>query len=209
MKSPTAATIDSATVASTPGSVISLELLCAESETLSDASAAYLFRRIGAGPVTILLDEADAIWKRGKADETAKALRSVINSGHRRTATVGRVEMNGQAAKLVRFPVYAPAALAAIGTLPDTIMDRAVVIPMRRREADETVREYRELATRPEGEALRDELVKWAEQVQEKVGAPRPDRIGELSVRGYRLADLIEPWRRYLRDRRYRAGQRP
>ena len=74
-----------------------LELLCAGAETLSDASPAYLYRRIGAGPVTILLDEADAIWKRGKSDETAEALRSIVNAGHRRSATVGRVEMNGQA----------------------------------------------------------------------------------------------------------------
>src|SRR6185369_5164385 len=41
-----------------------LELMCAGAETLSDASPAYLYRRIGAGQVTILLDEADAIWKR-------------------------------------------------------------------------------------------------------------------------------------------------
>ena len=47
--------------------------------------AAYLYRRIGAGEVTILLDEADAIWKRGKSDETAEALRSIVNAGHRRS----------------------------------------------------------------------------------------------------------------------------
>ena len=79
-----------------------LELMCAGAETLSDASPAYLYRRIGtedAGPLTILLDEADAIWKRGKSDgETAEALRWVINAGHRKSATVGRVEMTGQSA---------------------------------------------------------------------------------------------------------------
>ena len=73
-----------------------LELLCAGAETLSDASAAYLYRRIAAGQVTILLDEADAIWKRGKSDETAEALRSIVNAGHRKSATVGRVEMTGR-----------------------------------------------------------------------------------------------------------------
>jgi hypothetical protein len=83
-----------------------LDLLCAGAETRSDASPAYLYRRIDASPVTILLDEADAIWKRGKTDETAEALRSIVNAGHRRSATVGRVEMNGSAAKLTRFHVY-------------------------------------------------------------------------------------------------------
>src|SRR5256884_5962152 len=60
-----------------------------------------------------------------KSDETAEALRSIVNAGHRRSATVGRVEMNGQAATLKRFPVYAPAAIAGIGSLPDTILDRS------------------------------------------------------------------------------------
>ncbi len=64
--------------------------------------------------------QRDAIWKRGKSDETAEALRSIVNAGHRRSATVGRVEMNGSAASLIRFPVYAPDAIAGIGTLPDT-----------------------------------------------------------------------------------------
>jgi hypothetical protein len=152
-----------------------LDLLCAGAETLSDASPAYLYRRIGAGQVTILLDEADAIWKRGKADETAEALRSVVNAGHRRSATIGRVEMNGQTAKLTRFPVYAPAAIAGIGNLPDTIMDRAVIVRMRRRAPDEPVRDYRERVTRPEGEALHDRLQEWAASVAERVGDPWPD----------------------------------
>lgn len=88
-----------------------LALTSAGAEMLSGASPAYLFRRIGtegAGPVTLLLDEADAIWKRGKSDEAAEALRSIVDAGHRKGATVGRVEMNGQAARLVRFGVYAP-----------------------------------------------------------------------------------------------------
>ena len=154
-----------------------LELLCAGAETLSDASPAYLYRRIGAGAVTILLDEADAIWKRGKSgqDDTAEALRSVVNAGHRRSATIGRVEMNGSNGNLVRFPCYAPAAIAGIGTLPDTIMDRAVIIRMRRRAPGERIRDYRERTTRPEGDALRDQLAAWAASVADRVGDPWPD----------------------------------
>jgi hypothetical protein len=167
-----------------------LDLLCAGAETLSDASPAYLYRRIGVGEVTILLDEADAIWKRGKADETAEALRSIVNAGHRKSATVGRVEMSGQAAKLVRFRVYAPAAIAGIGNLPDTIMDRAVIIRMRRRAPDEPVRDYRERVTRPEGEALRDQLQVWAATVAEQVGDPWPEMPPAVADRA---ADVWEP----------------
>jgi hypothetical protein len=167
-----------------------LALLCARAETLSDASPAYLYRRIGAGPVTILLDEADAIWKRGKSDETAEALRSIVNAGHRKSATVGRVEMNGTAAKLVRFPVYAPAAIAGIGTLPDTVLDRAVIVRMRRRAPDELVRDYRERTTRPEGDALRDLLAKWALDVADHIGGPWPDMPPGVTDRA---ADVWEP----------------
>ncbi|MGO8958701.1 MAG: DUF3631 domain-containing protein [Streptosporangiaceae bacterium] len=167
-----------------------LELVCAGAETLSDASPAYLYRRIGAGEVTILLDEADAIWKRGKSDETAEALRSIVNAGHRRSATVGRVEMNGQAAKLTRFRCYAPAAIAGIGNLPDTIMDRAVVVRMRRRAPDERVRDYRERTTRPEGDALRELLAKWAADVADRVGVPWPQMPAGVADRP---ADVWEP----------------
>ena len=167
-----------------------LELVCAAAEMLADASAAYLYRRIGAGEVTILLDEADAKWKRGKADESAEALRSIINAGHRQSATVGRVEMNGQAATLTRFRCYAPAAIAGIGNLPDTIMDRAVIVRMRRRAPGERIRDYRERITRPEGEQLRDELARWGADVAGRVGEPWPQMPPGVADRP---ADVWEP----------------
>lgn len=168
-----------------------LELLCAGAERLSDASPSYMFRRIGAGDVTVMLDEADAIWKRGKADESAEALRSIVNSGHRKGAFVGRVQMNGQKADLVRFGVYAPVALAGIGDcLPDTILDRAVIVPMRRRAPNEYVREYRERTTRPEGETLRDRLADWAAAVADRVGDPWPAMPEGVTDRP---ADVWEP----------------
>lgn len=167
-----------------------LALACAGAEMLSGASPAYLFRRIGAGPVTLLLDEADAIWKRGKSDETAEALRSIVDAGHRKGATVGRVEMNGQTAKLVRFPVYAPAALAAIRDLPDTITSRAVVIHMRRRAPGQKVRPYRERVTAPEGAALAKQLAAWAASAAKRVGSPWPDMPPGVEDR---QADAWEP----------------
>jgi hypothetical protein len=45
------------------------------------------------------------------------------------------------------------AALAGIGALPDTITDRAVVVPMRRRARGEVVARYRD---RRDGAPLRD-----------------------------------------------------
>jgi hypothetical protein len=167
-----------------------LVLLCAGAELLSDASAAYLFRRIDAGKITILLDEADVIWKRGKSDDSAEALRSVVNAGHRKGATVGRVVMNGKTGTLVNFQVYAPAALAAIGTLPDTILDRAVVIHMRRRAPDERLRDYRARIAGGEGKALHDRLADWAAQVAGGIGEDWPELPAGVTDRP---ADVWEP----------------
>jgi hypothetical protein len=152
-----------------------LELICAGSERLSDASPAYLFRRIGAGVVTVLLDEADAIWKRGKADESAEALRSIVNAGHRKGSFVGRAHPNGNSVQLQQFPVYAPVALAGIGNcLPDTVLDRSVIVQMRRRAPGEQVAEFRYRTARPEGEELRARLATSADSVVKRVGDPWP-----------------------------------
>ena len=127
----------------------------------------------------------------GRSDETAEALRSIVNAGHRRSATVGRVEMNGasrQARPASRC--YAPAAIAGIGNLPDTIMDRAVIVRMRRRAPDERIRDYRERTTRPEGDALRDQLANWAASVADWVGDPWPDMPDGVADRP---ADVWEP----------------
>jgi 5S rRNA maturation endonuclease (ribonuclease M5) len=140
-----------------------LELVCRGAERLSDASPAYMFRRTAAGEVTIMLDEADAIWKRGKADEAAEALRSLVNSGHRQGAFVGRVQMVGQDAKLCRFPSFAPVALAGIGDcLPDTVIDRAVVVRMRRRMPGDRIEAFRWRRVRDEGGPIADALHAWA-----------------------------------------------
>jgi hypothetical protein len=168
-----------------------LDLVCDGAERLSDASASYMFRRIAEGSVTILLDEADAIWKRGKADESADALRSICNAGHRKGAYVGRVHMNGKAAELQRHAVYAPVALAGIGNcLPDTILDRSIVLTMRRIAPYERVTEYRERTTGPAGRELRERLAAWAASVADMIGSEWPEM--PAGVRD-RAADVWEP----------------
>ena len=98
--------------------------------------------------------------------------------------------MNGRNGEPKRFRVYAPAALASIGNLPDTIMDRAVIVRMRRRAPGERIRDYRERTTRPEGDALRDLLTQWAANVAGQVGDPWPDLPPGVADRP---ADVWEP----------------
>ena len=65
---------------------------------------------------------------------------------------------------LDQLDTFAMAMLAAIGELPDTIMDRAVVIRMRRRAPGEHVQPYRTRRDAPPLNQLRDHLNGWARQ---------------------------------------------
>ena len=63
----------------------------------------------------------------------------MLNSGHRRTGEVVRVEeRNGELAP-VCFSTWAPVAIAMIGKLPGTLADRSVEVQMQRRGRAEPV----------------------------------------------------------------------
>ncbi len=107
------------------------------------ASAASIYRAIGAagaGALTLLVDEADALFG-AKAAADHEDLRSLLNAGHQRNRRVPR--WNANANRLEQLDTFAMAALAGIGSMPDTIEDRAVVVPMRRRAAGEKVAPFR------------------------------------------------------------------
>jgi putative DNA primase/helicase len=89
-------------------------------------SAAAVFRAIEQWSPTLIIDEADAFMKQ---DEN---LRGLLNAGHTRdTAFVIRTVGDDHVPK--RFSVWGPKAIAGIGRLADTLMDRAIVLPMRRK----------------------------------------------------------------------------
>jgi hypothetical protein len=69
-----------------------------------NVSPAYLFRKMSdaAGIPTILFDEIDAVF--GPKASEHEDIRALINAGHRRGASAGRVVMAGQTAQTVDFP---------------------------------------------------------------------------------------------------------
>ncbi len=94
------------------------------------------------------------------------------------------------------FPVYAAAALAGLGELPDTIMSRAIIIRMRRRGPDESVEQFRHRDQAEPGLSLRRLLAAWGATVGWTVGAATPqlpegivDRASELWEPLIALAD--------------------
>lgn len=124
-----------------------------------NASAAAVFRSITENPPTLLVDEADTLFGSVKVAEKNEEMRGLLNAGHQRNRPTLRV--SGPNHEVAKFPTFAMAALAGIGDLPDTIMDRSVVIRMRRRGPGEKVAEFRSVRDTPALHAVRDRLVAW------------------------------------------------
>ncbi|MGO1080139.1 DUF3631 domain-containing protein [Inquilinus sp. CA228] len=98
-------------------------------------TAAALFRTIEKASPCLLVDEFDAS---GHGDDDVRA---IINGGHLRGGKIVRCVGNDFEPRY--FMVSAPLAIAAIGRVHATIEDRAVMIPMRRRKASESVERFR------------------------------------------------------------------
>ncbi|MGW2655363.1 DUF3631 domain-containing protein [Streptomyces sp. NPDC001478] len=122
-----------------------------------NTSPAVVFRIIGEEPPTLLVDEADTIFGPKAGDK--EDLRGLLNAGHQRNRPAWRI--SGPEHKPTAFPTFAMAALAGIGDLPDTIMDRAVVLRMPKRKPGEKVAPFRSRHSVPELNALRDRLAAW------------------------------------------------
>ena len=71
------------------------------------------------------------------------------------------------------FATFAPCAIAAIGSLPGTIMDRSVVVDLARRKPNEKIETFRLDRTAALDEIAR-RIVRWAEDYGDAVSARRP-----------------------------------
>jgi hypothetical protein len=125
-----------------------------------NATIAAVVRSLGEDPPTLLVDEADTLWGSKKQADQHEDLRGLLNAGHQRNRPMLRWDVTART--LEQLGTFAMAMLAAIGDLPDTIMDRAVVIRMRRRAPGEQVDPYRTRRDAPPLHQLRDRLTGWA-----------------------------------------------
>ncbi|WP_371791847.1 DUF3631 domain-containing protein [Streptomyces sp. NBC_01471] len=163
-----------------------------------NASAAAVFRSITDTPPTLLVDEADTLFGSAKVAEKNEEMRGLLNAGHQRNRPTLRV--SGPNHEVAKFPTFAMAALAGIGDLPDTIMDRSIVIRMRRRRTGEEVQEFRTYRDTPPLHALRDRLVAWlaplhADAMELTPAMPVHDRAADTWQPLVSVADLAGgPW---------------
>jgi hypothetical protein len=158
-----------------------------------NATIAAVVRSIGADPPTLLVDEADTMWGSKKQADNNEDLRGLLNAGHQRNRPMLRWDVTSRTAE--RLDTFAMAMLAAIGELPDTIMDRAVVVRMRRRAPGERVDPYRTRRDAPPLNALRDRLTAWtrehlAELHHAAPAMPLEDRAADTWEPLVAIADL-------------------
>jgi Protein of unknown function (DUF3631) len=101
-----------------------IKALAYRAQRTDNCTAAAVYHIINKHRGTLLVDEADNLG----LNDSAKTMRAVFNSGHRRGGNITRV-INGE---LTEFSTFAPMAIASINILPMPLMRRSVVIHMER-----------------------------------------------------------------------------
>jgi Protein of unknown function (DUF3631) len=150
--------------------------------TVNISVAALVHSITEQAPPTLILDEADTVFGKGvKGDEKSEILRGMLNAGFGRGAPYLRWDMTAR--ELEECPTFAMAILAGIGSMPDTIEDRAVVIPMRRKAPDEAADRYRLRRDKPDVDALGARLGKWVMPKSLEIADATPDMPDGLNDR--------------------------
>lgn len=96
----------------------------------SNVTPAALFRSIDLWQPTLLIDEADTFLRENEE------LRGLINCGHTREGAF-LVRTVGEDHTPKRFKLWGAKAIAGIGQLHGTLMDRAIVLQLRRKKMEE------------------------------------------------------------------------
>jgi hypothetical protein len=148
-----------------------LHVLCPRAIMGMNMSVPYLFRILNQQP-TVLYDEIDMIFA-GEDRANRKDLQSIMNSGHHRGATVGRVETAGGVRVPVNYPTFGPMAIAGNELPPGTVVSRAITVTMFRRKPSQHIDSF---TRNSEAEALpiKERLEHWGETQGPQLVDPRP-----------------------------------
>ncbi|GGO55301.1 hypothetical protein GCM10012287_46260 [Streptomyces daqingensis] len=167
-----------------------IETLTPRAATTVNASANALFRLVAAdeGGPTLLFDEIDTVFgpKAGGNEE----VRGFLNSGYRRGAKSLRCIGDGSDQKAGWFDSFCAVAMAGLGSLPDTILTRSIIIRMRKKAPNEKCEPYRRRVHEKQGHALRDRLADWTATIHDQVAQAWPEMPEGVSDRP---ADVWEP----------------
>lgn len=173
---------------------------------ITDVTTAGTFRVMHVYRPTLLWDEAECLGQRGNAQQIG-----ILNSGYQRGTPVFRCV--GEDNMPEAFHPFGFRAVGAIGTLASTLIDRSIIIPLkrapRRRDGDTIVMTdeqgnpkelFDEYTANAETLVLRRRIARWAEENGYDVGrnSAAPETMQSwLGFRGSRnWAPLLEIGRR-------------
>lgn len=161
-----------------------ISYLVPRSRMTSSISVSALFRTIEKDEsVVFLIDEADALFGRNGDKEKAEAIRQILNSGFKRGQVVTRCD--GKNFEPKDFRIFCPVALAGIGTnaIPETVADRSIIIEMRRKFPNESIREFESDEVEEIFEPTRARLAEWIKVHSRKFRPSRPEMPSDLNSR--------------------------
>jgi putative DNA primase/helicase len=150
-------------------------LLCYRALVASNIAPAAVYRIIEAHAPTLLIDEADSFMRDNEE------LRGVINSGHTRQSAYV-IRCVGDDHEPRQFSTWGAKALSGIGHLPETIMDRAVILELRRKLPSESVTRLRH-ADPEVFKRLASKLARFAADSAHAIKCARPALPDELNDR--------------------------
>jgi putative DNA primase/helicase len=134
--------------------------------TASNISPSALFRSIEVWQPTLLIDEADTFMRDNNE------LRGLINAGHTRIgAFICRT--TGEDHVPTKFNLWGAKALAGIGKLNDTLMDRCIILSLRRKLPTEQAERLRHAEPRL-FETLAAKLARFANDYSDQIFTARP-----------------------------------
>lgn len=144
--------------------------------SVSGISPAALFRSVEKWHPTLLIDEADTVLP-GNDD-----LRCVLNAGHTRVAAA-IVRCVGEDQVPTPFSVWCPKVLAMIGWPKDTILDRSILVELRRKTPADTVERLRQDTIGADLAPLRRQCRRWADDHAMTLRGANPDIPARLNDR--------------------------
>ncbi len=131
-----------------------LALLVRYGCSTANTTPAVIYYELDRNPLTTwLIDEADNLDLHRQSNGV---VRSVLNMGHTRGAIVCRM-VKGEPHKM---RVFAPLAIAAIGSLPFPLLRRSISINMQRPGRDQKIERLDDAS--PQWAASREQIQKWA-----------------------------------------------
>ena len=148
-----------------------LELLCNNALKTENISAAAFYNLAESCKPTLLIDEADTFFK------SNNELRGAIDSGYKCNGCVVRMIGENKKKEPVAYNCFAPCAIAGIGKIHQTILDRSIVIHMQRGLPNELPEKLRIRRAESEVKILKRKCARLMESVHQNNNVVIPNGL--------------------------------